>query len=86
VSRATVAKDLVAAQARALKMPGLARVFGALARQAREEHWGYEECLHDVLTAEQSSRHESAIPICLSSTSWDSFPSIALEASCSSIS
>jgi hypothetical protein len=40
----------VAAQARALKMPGLARVYEALARQAREEHWGYEEYLHDVLS------------------------------------
>lgn len=61
MSRAAVAKDLVTAQARALKMPGLARVYDALARQAREEHWGYEEYLHEVLSAEQSSRQESAV-------------------------
>jgi len=61
MSRAAIAKDLVAAQARALKMPGLARVYEATARQAREEHWGYEEYLHEVLTAEQTSRHDSAV-------------------------
>jgi DNA replication protein DnaC len=60
VSRA-VAQDLVRAQARALKMPGLARAYEALARQAREEHWGYEEYLHEVLTAENASRRDSAI-------------------------
>jgi DNA replication protein DnaC len=61
VSRAAVATDLVASQARALRMPGLARVYTALARQAREEHWGYEEYLHDVLSAEQTSRNDSAV-------------------------
>jgi DNA replication protein DnaC len=61
VSRAVVAKDLIVAQARALKMPGLGRVFDSLARQAREEHWGYEEYLHDVLSAEQTSRQDSAV-------------------------
>ena len=61
MSRAAVTKDLVASQARSLKMPGLARVYEALARQAREEHWGYEEYLHDVLSAEQTSRRDSAV-------------------------
>lgn len=61
MSRAAVAKDLVATQARALKMPGLARVYDAVARQAREEHWGYEEYLHEVLAAEQTSRSDSAV-------------------------
>ena len=61
MSRAVVAKELVVAQARSLKMPGLARVFEALARQAREEHWGYEEFLHEVLGAEQTSRSDSAV-------------------------
>ena len=37
MSRAAVAKDLVAAHARTLKMPGLARAYEALSRQAREE-------------------------------------------------
>lgn len=61
MSRNAMAKELVASQARDLKMPGLARVFEALARQAREEHWGYEEYLHDVLSAEQTSRNDSSV-------------------------
>jgi len=61
MSRAAVAKELVCTQARALRMPGLSRVYEALARQAREEHWGYEEYLHEVLSAEQTSRHDSAV-------------------------
>jgi DNA replication protein DnaC len=61
MSRAAVAKELVSTQARALRMPGLSRVYEALARQAREEHWGYEEYLHEVLSAEQTSRHDSAV-------------------------
>ena len=61
MSRAAVAKDLVLAQTHSLKMPGLARVYEALARQAREEHWGYEEFLHEALSAEQTSRRESAV-------------------------
>jgi len=61
MSRAAVAKDLIRAQARALKMPGLARAYESLARQAREEHWSHEEYLHEVLAAEQTSRQESAV-------------------------
>ncbi len=61
MSRAAVAKELVVAQARSLKMPGVVRVFESLARQAREEHWGYEEFLHEVLCAEQTSRRDSAV-------------------------
>jgi hypothetical protein len=52
---------MVVGQARSLKMPGVVRVFEALARQAREEHWGYEEFLHEVLSAEQTSRCDSAV-------------------------
>jgi DNA replication protein DnaC len=58
---AALTHDLVVTQARALKLPGLARTFEALARQAREAHWPHEEYLHEVLSAEQSSRHESVI-------------------------
>ena len=61
MSRAAITKDLVATQARTLKMPGLSRVYEALARQAREEHWGYEEFLRDVLEAEIVSRRDSAV-------------------------
>lgn len=61
MSRAVVAKELVTTLARGLKMPGLGRVYEALARQAREEHWGFEEYLYEVLSAEQTSRRDSAV-------------------------
>lgn len=61
MSRAVVAADVVKAQARSLKMPGLLRAYEALARQAREEHWTHEEYLHEVLAVEVQSRAESAI-------------------------
>jgi len=61
MSRTAVARDLIGTQAKSLKMPGLGRAFESLARQAREERWGYEDYLHDVLAAEQASRLESAI-------------------------
>ena len=59
--RAAIAKELIVAQARDLKMPGLARAYEPLGRQAREEHWTHEDYLHEVLEAEQSSRMESAV-------------------------
>lgn len=61
MSRTAISKDLVTTVARGLKMPGLVRVFEGLARQAREESWGFEEYLHEVLAAEQTSRCESAV-------------------------
>src|SRR5881409_1568354 len=61
MSATTFARDLVVAQTRALKLPGVARTFEALARQARDAHWPHEDYLHEVLTAEQASRHESVI-------------------------
>lgn len=61
MSRAAVTKDLVEMQARALKMPGLRRVFESLARQAREDNWSYEDYLHEVLAAELVSRQESVV-------------------------
>src|SRR5260221_10310878 len=61
MSVTTLAHDLVVAQTRVLKLPGVARTFEALARQAREAHWPHEDYLHEVLTAEQASRHESVI-------------------------
>jgi DNA replication protein DnaC len=61
MSAATLARELVVAQTRALKLPGMARAFEALARQARDAHWPHEDDLHEVLTAEQASRHESVI-------------------------
>jgi DNA replication protein DnaC len=61
MSRAVIHRDLVVADARALMMPGVAREFEKLARQAREEHWSFEEYLHEVFVAEQASRRESTI-------------------------
>src|SRR5687768_15401922 len=61
MSRTAVVADLVRAQARQLKMPGLARAFEALARQAREEKWSHEDYLHEALAVEIISRGESAI-------------------------
>src|SRR2546429_8348761 len=61
MSAATLARDLVVAQTRALKLPGVARTFESLARQARDAHWPHEDYLHEVLSAEQTSRHESVI-------------------------
>lgn len=61
MSRGIVAVDLVRQNARQLKMPGAAREFEALARQARAEKWDYEEFLHEVLSVEVASRRESAV-------------------------
>jgi DNA replication protein DnaC len=57
----TLTRDLIVTQTRALKLPGVARTFEPLARQARDAHWPHEEYLHEVLSAEQASRHESVI-------------------------
>ena len=44
-----------------MKIPGLARTFEPLARQARDESWPHEDYLNEVLAAEQASRHDSVI-------------------------
>jgi DNA replication protein DnaC len=61
VTRAVVVAEVVKTQARALKMPGLARAYESLARQAREEKWSHEEYLHEVLAVEVQSRADSAV-------------------------
>ena len=61
MSREAVVTDLVRQQARALKMPGAARAFEALGRQAREEKWSFEDYLHEVLSVEITSRRDSAV-------------------------
>lgn len=60
MSRNAVTEDLVRGQTKRLKMPGLARSFEALARQAREEGWAHEEFLHEALGTEITSREQSA--------------------------
>lgn len=44
-----------------MKLPGVARVFESLARQARDAHWPHEDYFHEILSAEQASRLESVI-------------------------
>lgn len=61
MSRDALVTDLIRAQAKGLKMPGLARAFEGLARQAREEKWTHEDYLHEVLSTEQTSRADSAV-------------------------
>jgi DNA replication protein DnaC len=61
MSRPVVAAELIRTHARTLKMPGLARTFEALARQAREERWTVEEYLEETLSAEVASRTASAV-------------------------
>jgi hypothetical protein len=50
MSAATLTRDLVLTHTRALKLPGVARVFERLARQARDAHWPHEDYLQEVLT------------------------------------
>jgi hypothetical protein len=61
MSAPTVVRDLVVAHTRMLKLPGVARTIESLARQARDSHWSHEDYLHEVLRAEEASRHESVI-------------------------
>ncbi len=58
---ATATTELVRTHTRTLKMPGLARGFEALARQARGERWSYEEFLYEALALEIGSRGASAV-------------------------
>src|SRR4029079_8138329 len=61
MSAPTMVGDLVVAHTRMLRLAGVARTFETLARQARDSHWPHEDYLHEVLRAEEASRHESVI-------------------------
>jgi DNA replication protein DnaC len=61
MSRDVLAAELIKADARALKMPGVVRAYEMLAREARDSKWTHEEYLHEVLTAELASRSDSAV-------------------------
>lgn len=56
-----VTLELIRAQARRLRLPGLSKSFEGLARQAREASWQYEEYLRETLGAEELSRNESVV-------------------------
>lgn len=59
MTRAVVAASALPAQCRRLRLPGASRSYEGLAREAREERWSYEEYLHEVLSAEETSRTET---------------------------
>lgn len=61
MSRDAMVADLVRQHARQLKMPGAAREFEALARQARADKTSFEDYLHEVLAVEVASRRDSAV-------------------------
>jgi len=61
VSRTAVTADLVRTRARLSRMPGLARGFETLCRQAEKERWSFEEFLSERLAVEVASRSDSAI-------------------------
>ena len=61
MTRALVTTDLVRSRGRALRMPGLARGFETLCRQAEKERWTFEEFLAECLAVEVTSRSDSAI-------------------------
>ena len=61
MSQDTLIAEVLKVDARALKMPGVARNHEPLARQALEERWTHQEYLHEVLSAEVSSQLDSAI-------------------------
>src|SRR3990172_5198957 len=58
---ATLTRDLIVTQTRALKLPGIARTFEPLPRQPRAAHWPQEGYLKEVRSPEQAPRHESVI-------------------------
>ena len=45
---------------KALRMPGIARNYPALVRQAGDESWSYESFLQELLSTELCSRHDRA--------------------------
>lgn len=51
---------VIGEQVKALKIPAVGREYLALARQARDGGWGYEDYLRELLEAELRSRRERA--------------------------
>ena len=60
MSETAIREAVVREHLSALKLPGVAREYTALARQARDGGWAYEEFLQQVLEAELRSRQERA--------------------------
>jgi hypothetical protein len=53
---AGLTRDLIVTDTHALTLPGVARTFEALARQAREAHWPYEDYLLTAYIAAADER------------------------------
>lgn len=58
MSEAAIRDAVLQEQLRTLKLPGVAREYPALARQAREGGWAYEEFLRQLLESEVRSRQD----------------------------
>jgi DNA replication protein DnaC len=58
MSETAIREAVISEHLHGLKMPGAAREYQALARQARDGGWAYEEFLRQVLEAEMRSRQE----------------------------
>ena len=58
MSEAAIREAVLSEHLRGLKMPGAAKEYQSLARQARDGGWAYEEFLRQVLEAEMRSRQE----------------------------
>lgn len=56
-----VGNQIVQMHARSLKMPGVVAALDGLVRQAEKERWSFQEFLQEVLAAEVTSRHNSAV-------------------------
>lgn len=52
MSETAIREAVLTEHLRTLKLPGLAREYPALARQARDGGWAYEEFLRCILEAE----------------------------------
>ena len=58
MSESAIREAVLSEHLRGLKMPGAAKEYQGLARQARDGDWDYEEFLRHVLEAEMRSRQE----------------------------
>jgi DNA replication protein DnaC len=58
MSETAIREAVLSEHLRGLKMPGAAKEYQGLARQARDGSWAYEEFLRQVLEAEMRSRQE----------------------------
>lgn len=61
MTETAIREAVVAEYLRSLKMPGAAKEYQSLARQARDAGWAYEEFLRQVLEAETRFRQERTI-------------------------